>query len=124
MNEKGVVIASLSLPEAEPPYDSHKITLNSSTAMRIVLDKAATVEEAVELLQQYNIYFSGDIACHYLIADASGKSVLVGYYDNELQIVETDSDFQIASNFIAYNGVNIGGGGTEFKRYDTVEKRY
>jgi len=122
MNEKGVVIASLSVPEAEPPYDSHKITLNSSTALRLVLDKAATVEEAVELLRQYNIYFSGDIACHYLIADAGGNSVLVEYYDNELQVVETDSNYQIASNFIAYNGVNIGGGGTEFKRYDTVEK--
>lgn len=122
MNEKGVVIASLSVPEAEPPYDSHKITLNISTAMRLVLDKAATVDEAVELLQQYNIYFSGDMAVHYLIADASGKSMLVEYYDNEFQIVETDSNYQIASNFIAYNGVNIGGGGTEFKRYDTVEK--
>lgn len=122
MNEKGVAIAFLSVPEAEPPYDSHKITLNISTAMRLVLDKAATVDEAVELLQQYNIYFSGDMAGHYLIADASGNSVLVEYYDNELQIVETDSDYQIASNFIAYNGVNIGGGGTEFKRYDTVEK--
>ena len=122
INEKGVAIASLSVPNAEAPYDSHKITLNISTATRLVLDKAATVDEAVELLQKYNIYFSYDIASHYLIADASGKSVLVEYYDNELQIVETDSNYQIASNFIAYNGVNIGGGGTEFKRYNTVEK--
>ena len=122
INEKGVAIASLSVPNAEAPYDSHKITLNISTATRLVLDKAATVDEAVELLQKYNIYFSYDIAAHYLIADASGKSVLVEYYDNELQIVETDSNYQIASNFIAYNGVNIGGGGTEFKRYNTVEK--
>lgn len=122
MNEKGVSIAFLSVPKVEPPYDNHKITLNISTVMRLVLDKAATVDEAVELLRQYNIYFSGDMAGHYLIADASGKSVLVEYYDNELQIVETDSDYQIASNFIAYNGVNIGGGGTEFKRYGIVEK--
>lgn len=122
MNEKGVAIASLSVPKAEAPYDSHKITLNISTAMRLVLDKAATVDEAVELLQKYNIYFSYDIAGHYLISDASGKSVLVEYYDNELQIVETDSNYQIASNFIAYDGVNIGSGGTEFQRYDTVEK--
>ncbi|MCM1118512.1 MAG: linear amide C-N hydrolase [bacterium] len=122
INEKGVAIASLSVPEVEPPYDSNKVTLNSTTATRLVLDKAATVEEAVELLRNYNIYFSEDIGCHYLIADASGHSVIVEYYDNELQIVETDSNYQIASNFIAYNGVNIGGGGTEFKRYDTVEK--
>ncbi len=36
----------------------------------LVLDKAATVEEAIELLKQYNIYFSGDTGCYYLIADA------------------------------------------------------
>ena len=76
MNEKGVAIALLAVPEAEPPYDSNKITLNTTTAIRLVLDYAATVEEAVELLRNYNIYFSGDVECHYLIADASGQSVI------------------------------------------------
>lgn len=122
MNEKGVAIALLAVPEAEPPYDSNKITLNTTTAIRLVLDHASTVEEAVELLRNYNIYFSGDIECHYLIADASGRSVIVEFYDGELQIVEAETDYQIATNFIAYNGLNIGEGFTEFERYDMVEK--
>lgn len=122
MNEKGVAIALLAVPEAEPPYDSNKITLNTTTAIRLVLDHASTVEEAVELLRDYNIYFSGDIECHYLIADASGRSVIVEFYDGELQIVEAETDYQIATNFIAYNGLNIGEGFTEFERYDMVEK--
>ena len=121
MNEKGVAIALLAVPKAEPPYDSNKVTLNTTTAIRLVLDKAATVEEAVELLRSYNIYFSGDIECHYLIADASGHSVIVEYYNSELQVVGTDADYQIASNFIAYDGLNIGEGFTEFERYDVVE---
>lgn len=122
MNEKGVAIALLAIPEAEPPYDSDKITLNTTTAIRLVLDQAATVEEAVQLLRNYNIYFSGDIKCHYLIADASGHSVIVEFYDKELQVVEAGADYQIASNFVAYNGLNIGEGFTEFERYDAVEK--
>ncbi len=122
MNEKGVAIALLAVPEAEPPYDSNKITLNTTTAIRLVLDHASTVEEAVELLRDYNIYFSGDIECHYLIADASGRSVIVEFYDGELQIVEAETDYQIATNFIAYDGLNIGEGFTEFERYDMVEK--
>lgn len=121
MNERGLAIASLAVPEAQVPYDSDKITLNTTTAMRLVLDKAADVDEAVELLRQYNIYFSGDITCHYLIADASGRSVIVEYYDQELQVVETDSEYQIASNFIAFDGLNIGEGYTEFERYDRVQ---
>lgn len=122
MNENGVAIALLAVPEAEPPYDSNKITLNTATAIRLVLDNASTVEEAVKLLRNYNIYFSGDIECHYLIADASGRSVIVEFYDDELQVVETKTDYQIATNFIAYNNLNIGEGFTEFERYNMVEK--
>ncbi len=121
MNEKGLAIALLAVPEAEPPYDSNRVTLNTTTAIRFVLDKAATVEEAIELLRSCNIYFSGGIECHYLIADKSGRSVIVEYYDNALQVVETADSYQIASNFIACHGVNIGEGYTEFERYDRVK---
>lgn len=122
MNEKGVCIALLAVPEADSKEDPEKVTLNTTTAIRLVLDRAADVDEAVALLKQYNIYFSGDVYCHYLIADATGESVLVEYYDKDLQVVETETEYQIATNFIAYEGVNIGEGFTEFERYDTVEQ--
>lgn len=121
MNEKGVAIALLAVPEADPVMDASKVTLNTTASIRLVLDFAADVDEAVALLEKYNIYFSGDVECHFLIADASGRSVIVEYYDGAMQVVETESDYQIASNFIAYNGVNIGEGYTEFERYDDVE---
>ncbi len=121
MNEKGLAIALLAVPEAEAPYHPDKITLNTTTVIRLVLDKAATVEEAIELLKQYNIYFSGGIKCHYLIADASGHSVIVEYVNQELCVVEAGAEYQIASNFIAYGGLNIGEGFTEFERYDRVQ---
>lgn len=122
MNEKGVCIALLAVPEAEIKNDPDKITLNTTTAIRLVLDKAADVDEAVNLLKQYNIYFSGDVECHYLIADANGNSVIAEYYNDDLQIIKPDKDYQIASNFISYNGLNIGEGFNEFERYDEVEK--
>lgn len=121
MNEKGLAIALLAVPEAQAPYNPDQITLNTTTAIRLVLDRAATIEEAVGLLKQYNIYFSGGIECHYLIADASGHSVILEYIDRELQVVETEADYQIASNFIAYEGRNIGEGFTEFERYNQVQ---
>lgn len=123
MNEKGVAIALLAVPEAQPPQGDDKVTLNTTTAIRLVLDKAASMDEAVELLRQYNLYFSADVQCHYLIADATGKSVIVEYWDGELQVVEPDADYQIASNFVAYNGMNLGEGFTEFERYDAVKAR-
>ena len=35
--------------------------------------------------------------------------------------METEEAYQIASNFIAYDGLNIGEGFSEFERYDTVK---
>lgn len=121
MNEKGLAIALLAVPQTQGPSDDDKITLGTTTIIRLVLDKAATVSEAVALMKQYNIYFSGDILCHFLLADREGNSVLVEYWDGELQTVTTADDFQIASNFIAYNGLNIGEGFDEFERYDAVQ---
>lgn len=122
MNEKGVSMALLSVPEAHQGIIKNKITLNTTTAIRLVLDKAANVDEAVELLRKYNIYFSGNVKCHYLIADATGKSVIVEFWDGGLQVVKPDASYQIASNFIAYKGLNIGEGYDEFDRYAVVKK--
>ena len=117
VNEKGVSIALMSVAEAKPPFCENKITLNTTTAIRLVLDKAASVDEAIELLKQYNVYFSFDIYCHFLIADASGRSVLVEYWDNDVKVIES----QIGSNFIAYNDLRISQGNA-IERYDKVKE--
>jgi len=117
VNEKGVAIALLSVAEAKPSFDENKITLNTTTAIRLVLDKAASADEAVELLSQYNMFFSFDIYCHYFIADASGRSLIVEYWDNDLRVTET----HIASNFIAYNDLRISQGNA-IERYDKVDE--
>lgn len=122
MNEKGVAIALLAVPESDAPKDPNKVTLNTTTTIRLILDKAASVDEAIQLLKNYNIYFSGGIDCHYLISDATGRSVIIEYYKGEVVVVEPEDNYQIASNFIAYNGVNIGEGFTEFDRYNTVKE--
>ncbi|WP_066496185.1 linear amide C-N hydrolase [Abyssisolibacter fermentans] len=122
MNECGVTMALLAVPYAEPPQKEGQITLNTTTAIRLVLDKACDVNEAVELLKQYNYYFSGGVDCHYLLADSTGKSVIVEFLEGEVKIVDTDTNYQIASNFIAYNGLNIGEGYNEFDRYETIEE--
>jgi len=120
MNEKGVAIALLAIPEAEPPFYEGRIMLGTTTAIRLVLDKAASVDEAVALLRQYNMYFSAGIECQFLIADISGRSVVVNYWEGELRLTETMDAFQVATNFIPYNDLNIGEGFDEFERYDRV----
>ena len=118
MNEKGLAIALLAVPEAEPPFYEDRVTLNGNAAIRLVLDQAETVAEAVELLSQYNIYFSVGIQLQFLIADASGSTAIVNFLDGQVKVTQTDEPFQIATNFIPYNGLNIGEGACEFERYD------
>ncbi len=108
MNENGVAMALLAVPEVNVKDDKDKVKLNTTTAIRLVLDKAKNVDEAVELLKKYNIYFSADVYCHYIIADAEGNSVIVEYWDGKLQTIKSVKDYQIASNFISYNNLNIG----------------
>lgn len=119
MNEEGVAVCSLAVPEADNP-STGKTMINTSVAMRMILDKATDVSEAIDLLKQFDIYFSGDIPCHFLLADSSGKSVIIEYYDGGMQVVEPDENFQVASNFIAYNHLNIGEGYSEFDRYNSA----
>ncbi len=121
MNEKGVSIAILSVPEAQQPQDDDKVTLNTTTTVRLVLDKAGSVDEAVNLLRQYNLYFSADEKCHFLIADSTGASVIVEYLGGELLTVEPDTDYQIASGFVMYNALTSLRPNMFDGRYDAVK---
>ncbi len=120
VNEKGVAMALLAVPYADPPKQAGRVMLNTTTAIRLVLDRAATVDEAVALLKNYNYYFSGGVECHYLISDASGRSVVVEFLDGDMKLTPSKGEYQAASNFIMYQGKNIGEGGSEFERYNTV----
>jgi hypothetical protein len=122
MNEKGVVVALLAVPHAEPPKLEGRVTLNTTTAIRLILDRAASVQEAIDLLGGYNLYFSGGVQCHYLIADAAGDSAIVEFLDGEIQVTRSDERHQTVTNFIVCQGLSEGEGGSEFQRYDTIEQ--
>ena len=117
MNECGLTMALLAVPYAQPPQEPDQITLNTTTAIRLVLDKAKDVGEAIALLNQYNFYFSGDVTCHYLISDISGKSAVVEFLDHDIKIIENTENSQVVTNYILYQGINVGEGGSEFERY-------
>ena len=123
MNEKGVTIAILAVPKTEFEINLNKVTLNTTTAVRLVLDKASTVDEAVELLSNYNIYFSDDIYCHFLIGDATGKSIIVEFYDDSIQVIESQDTYQVLTNFLVYGDLKYSEGYNSFERYDTVIKK-
>ncbi len=121
MNEAGLCVALLAVPEAQPPYEDERVMLNTTTAIRLMLDKAATVEEAVGLLSGYNLYFSGDVECHYLVSDAAGDAAVIEFWQGVLHTVRSPEPYEIATNFVMADGVNLGEGYNEFERFDTID---
>ncbi len=100
LNEAGLVIGMAAVPPGHVPVDPNKDTIGSLGAIRVVLDKAATVEEALELLFSYNIDFEGGPPLHYLIADAGGDAALVEYYQEEIHVIRSVTNWHQATNFI------------------------
>ena len=90
MNEKGLVVADLMAGDREETHQqTDKADLTTTTAIRLLLDKAATVDEAIAMLNQYDMNSSIGAAHHLSIADASGKSVVVEYVNGQMLVTET-----------------------------------
>lgn len=117
MNEEGLAIAMAAVGPGNMDEDPHKETIGSLGIIRLVLDTAATVEEAVRLLSSYNIDFEGGPALHYLIADAAGEVAVVEFYQGEIHIIRSETSWYQASNFIEAAMESSDG---RCSRYDTV----
>ena len=65
-----------------------------------LLDRAATVDEALALLSQYDMHASANSCYHFQIADAAGRAVVVEYIGDEMNVVESPR----ATNFLLTEG--------------------
>ena len=66
----------------------------------MILDQAATVAEAVEIIRAYNIDWGSGPALHYLVVDASGGSALIEFSRGEIVVHENQGPWQAATNFL------------------------
>lgn len=89
MNEKGVCVADLiELDGDSTSVDTEKPDLTIVGAIRLILDYAASVEEAIDLLGQYDVHPSIGRAHHLSIADAD-SSVAVEWKGGEMHVTPT-----------------------------------
>ena len=119
MNEKGLCVAVLMI-EGRPGFDQNtgKPDLTTTTAVRLLLDQAADVQEALALLERYDLHASAGMMVHFAIADATGHSVVVEYVNNEMSVVETP----VVTNFYLTPGGKYGIGTEESKlRYEILQ---
>ena len=107
MNEKGLCVSvNMIQDNTTIQQNTDKPDITTTTAIRLMLDKAANVREALELLEQYDLHASMNYMIHFAIADNSGNSVAVEYVNNEMIVTETP----ILTNFYLAEGEKQGVG--------------
>lgn len=126
--------------------NTDKPDFTSTTLLRLILDYADTLDEAVEIAQAYDLHDSADTSYHYMVADASGRSAIlewvgqtdktdndggarelvVTYNDADAHIGETEAaaDYQVVTNFIIQPGYYEGSAPFEKKGYDRYVRLY
>lgn len=126
--------------------NTDKPDFTSTTLLRLILDYADSVEEAVEIASSYDLHDSANTSYHYMVADASGKSAVlewvaqkdaddndgskrelkVTYNDEDSHIgeMEGSTDYQVVTNFIIQPGYYDGSASEDKKGYDRYERIY
>ena len=121
MNEYGLVVGMAAVPESAQPEIPNQETIDSLMVIRYVLDHARTVDEALEIFRQYHLDWGNGPALHYLLADRSGSSILIEFWRGEFVVIENNSDWQAATNFLQSEfKQNISG---VCDRYDVISER-
>lgn len=96
MNEKGFCVSVNMIQDSDTiEQNTEKPDITTTTAIRLLLDKATNVEEAITLLEQYDMHASMGMMVHFALSDADGNSVVVEYVNNEMVITDTP----IVTNF-------------------------
>ncbi len=118
MNEKGFAVADLMAGDDEETHQqTDKADLTTTTAIRLLLDHASNVNDAIELLKRYDMNSSIGTAHHLAIADATGRSAVVEYVNGEMIVTETG----IVTNHYLGDSAKKGVGSAESHiRYNTL----
>jgi hypothetical protein len=122
MNEYGLTIGMALVTDGmigDPTYDPALPTLGPLGIIRQMLDHARDVDEAVNIFKQYNIDFVGAIPIHYLLADPSGKAVLLEFHQHQLYELENPNPWHMATNHLRCIATGDGG----CWRYNTLLMR-
>jgi len=99
MNEKGLAVGQMAVPSADGGPGKERPLIGSLGIIRVLLDRAADVGEALALMEGYDVLFD-EVPLHYLVADASGAAAVVEYLDGRPRVLRSGKDWAVATNFV------------------------
>ncbi|MCX4472116.1 Penicillin acylase precursor [Micromonospora sp. MW-13] len=98
MNERGLAVGLAADDAATARPAAGRSTVGSVRILRLVLDQAATVDEAVAVFKRHNLDFEGGPPLHYLLADATGASAVVEFVDGAMRVGKGQGNWQVLTN--------------------------
>ncbi|MHC1746766.1 MAG: linear amide C-N hydrolase [Cellulosilyticaceae bacterium] len=119
INEHGLAVAILTDADAIYPSNNN-VTLLDLTLPRLILNKAKTVDEAIQYAKNYNLCYIVS-PLHYMIADATGSSAVIEFVNGKMVTTKKNNDFQVVTNFTLYDNPNHEGFGKD--RYENIEDK-
>ncbi len=99
MNERGVAIGMMAVPDTQGLHDPAKPTVDSLAVIRLVLDYAGDLDEALNIMQGANIDFGSGPWLHYLVSDREGSAV-VEILADRINVIRNQQPWQAATNFV------------------------
>ena len=81
MNEKGLCMSIMALPKQAAQQETGKHKVGTTVIIRLILDRCATVQEALDLIGTLDIRHDATVGSgyHYMIADAEGDCAVVEF---------------------------------------------
>ena len=135
INEDGFAIGVLALNEKQTNQQTGKQRIGTTVAIRMLLDKASTVREAIEMLKNYDMDMRGNghSNYHFFMADATGDYAIVEYtFDKDrtepkvMEVFTADDSLRCVTNFYvapSMTGTTDGWGSSHGKdRYENLRK--
>ncbi|MCP4576428.1 MAG: linear amide C-N hydrolase [Deltaproteobacteria bacterium] len=101
MNDKGLFVGMAAVPETEVPFSLFKTMVKSLELIKIILSHASTVEESLGYFSKYTVLFGetfGNPLIHYMVADQSGDSAVIEFFENEVIVIKRTKGYQLMTN--------------------------
>lgn len=105
MNECGLAVGTMTVPKASHSRENAP-KIFFLTALREILDHAKNTEEAISILENYQLVFSV-LPSHFLIADKSGDMAVIEFVGGKMQVLKSTANWHAATNFTLFDSEDI-----------------
>ncbi len=96
LNEKGLSVDWATIPRSTFKFNDNLETFNKILIPEL-MRKCESVDDVVNYVKRYNIsHFAEE---HLIVADSSGKSVVLEWYIDGIRVIEKEKNYQLITNF-------------------------